>query len=162
MAVEKENNLYEDGAKRTKTKRANHSCLRLSDWLWIMERTILKPITKHRTRCISAAVLEPRTATGSELFSFSTFLYTSTFILLRIFSLVETTGSNSGRDHCPGMLNHHFRFPSVVQSVQNSKTLVIEWDYHLTAKIASAQVVETSVTNNSPSRDSNHPDDLFQ
>ena len=26
----------------------------------------------------------------------------------------------------------------------------------------SAQVVETSVTNNSPSQDSNHPDDLFQ
>ena len=28
--------------------------------------------------------------------------------------------------------------------------------------MASAQVVETSVTNNSPSRDSYHPDDLFQ
>ena len=34
-------------------------------------------------------------------------------------------------------------------------------DYHLTVKMASAQVVETSVTNNSPSQDSNHPDDLF-
>ena len=31
-----------------------------------------------------------------------------------------------------------------------------------TLKIASAQVVETSVNNNSPSQDSNHPDDLFQ
>ena len=31
-----------------------------------------------------------------------------------------------------------------------------------TLKMASAQVVETSVTNNSPSQDSNHPDDLFQ
>ena len=30
------------------------------------------------------------------------------------------------------------------------------------SKMASAQVVETSVTNNSPSRDSNHPYDLFQ
>ena len=30
------------------------------------------------------------------------------------------------------------------------------------AKMASAQVVETSVTNNSPSQDSNHPDHLFQ
>ena len=29
-------------------------------------------------------------------------------------------------------------------------------------KMASAQVVETSVTNNSPSQDFNHPDDLFQ
>ena len=28
--------------------------------------------------------------------------------------------------------------------------------------MASAQVVETSVTNDSPSQDSNHPDDLFQ
>ena len=27
---------------------------------------------------------------------------------------------------------------------------------------ASAQVVKTSVANNSPSQDSNHPDDLFQ
>ena len=34
--------------------------------------------------------------------------------------------------------------------------------YHLTLKMASAQVVETSVTNNSPSQDSSHPDDLFQ
>ena len=33
-----------------------------------------------------------------------------------------------------------------------------EW----TLKMASAQVVETSVTNNSPSQNSNHPDDLFQ
>ena len=33
---------------------------------------------------------------------------------------------------------------------------------HSTLKMASAQVVETSVTNNSPSQDSNHPDDLFQ
>ena len=32
----------------------------------------------------------------------------------------------------------------------------------LTLKMASAQVVETSVTNNSPSQDSNHLDDLFQ
>ena len=32
----------------------------------------------------------------------------------------------------------------------------------LTLKLASAQVVETSVTNNSPYQDSNHPDDLFQ
>ena len=31
-----------------------------------------------------------------------------------------------------------------------------------TLKMTSAQVVETSVANNSPSQDSNHPDDLFQ
>ena len=35
-------------------------------------------------------------------------------------------------------------------------------DYHLTLKMASAQVVEKSVTNNRPSLDSHHPDDLFQ
>ena len=33
---------------------------------------------------------------------------------------------------------------------------------NLTLKMASAQVVETSVTNNSPSQDPYHPDDLFQ
>ena len=49
------------------------------------------------------------------MFSYSTFLYTGTFILLRIFSLLETIGSNSGRDHCPGMPNHQFRFLSVVK-----------------------------------------------
>ena len=32
----------------------------------------------------------------------------------------------------------------------------------LTLKIAFAQVVETSVTSNSPSQDFNHPDGLFQ
>ena len=32
----------------------------------------------------------------------------------------------------------------------------------LTLKMASAQVVETSVTNNSLLQDSSHPDDLFQ
>ena len=34
--------------------------------------------------------------------------------------------------------------------------------YVLYSRWASAQVVETSVTNKSPSQDSNHPDDLFQ
>ena len=33
---------------------------------------------------------------------------------------------------------------------------------YLTLKMASTQVFETSVTNNSPSQDSNHPGDLFQ
>ena len=32
----------------------------------------------------------------------------------------------------------------------------------MTLNMASAQVVETSVATNSPSQDSNHPDDLFQ
>ena len=34
-------------------------------------------------------------------------------------------------------------------------------DNHLTLKMASAQIVETSVANNSLSQDSNHADDLF-
>ena len=33
---------------------------------------------------------------------------------------------------------------------------------HLTLKMGSALVLKTSVTSNSPSQDSNHPDDLFQ
>ena len=35
-------------------------------------------------------------------------------------------------------------------------------NYHLTLKIASAQVFETSVANKSPSQDSSYPDDLNQ
>jgi len=35
-------------------------------------------------------------------------------------------------------------------------------NHHLTPKTAPAQVVETSASNNSPSQDSNHPDDHFQ
>ena len=49
------------------------------------------------------------------------------------------------------------------------RSSVGDWDFclrligHLTLKMASAQVVETSVTLNSNSLlDSNHPDDLFQ
>ena len=38
----------------------------------------------------------------------------------------------------------------------------VKWSRNLTLKMASEQVVEMSVTNNSPSQDSNHPDDLFQ
>ena len=41
-------------------------------------------------------------------------------------------------------------------------TTCAEAIFRVTLKMASAQVVETSVTNNSPSQDSNHPDDLFQ
>ena len=51
------------------------------------------------------------------------------------------------------------------------RSTIVEWRFHklcrshlqshLTLKMASEQVVETSVTNNSP-KDSNHPDDHFQ
>ena len=37
-----------------------------------------------------------------------------------------------------------------------------DYNYHLTRKTASAQVVEKSVTNNRPSQNSTHLDDLFQ
>ena len=49
-------------------------------------------------------------------------------------------------------------------SIDQSRVFEFSTDYHyyLTLKMASAQVVETSVTNSSPSQDSNHPDDLFQ
>ena len=54
------------------------------------------------------------------------------------------------------------------------RTLVCDWRFdnlcgshfqshlHFTLKMASAQIVETSVTNNNPSQDSNHQGDLFQ
>ena len=43
------------------------------------------------------------------------------------------------------------------------RTVVSDWRFNKKIlKMASAQVVETSVTNNSRSQDSNHPDDLFQ
>ena len=45
---------------------------------------------------------------------------------------------------------------------ESSDSLTSGSNYHLTLKMASAQVVEMSVTNDSPSQDSNHPDDLFQ
>ena len=50
-------------------------------------------------------------------------------------------------------------------SLQNVQNITYHFDSHIfffTLKIASAQVVETSLTNNSPPQDSNHPDDLFQ
>ena len=61
-----------------------------------------------------------------------------------------------GKDHLEiGVLRRtvvsDWRFDKVVVLVEN-----------LTLKMASAQVVETPVTNNSPSQNSNHPDDLFQ
>ncbi|KAK2574026.1 hypothetical protein P5673_000144 [Acropora cervicornis] len=56
-----------------------------------------------------------------------------------------------------------------VQLNQTSSSLTIktgrtgsQFNYHLTLKMASAQVVESSVTNNSPCQDSNDSDDLSQ
>ena len=51
--------------------------------------------------------------------------------------------------------------PSIDQSNHSSRFLnfqLTKTTYHLT----STQVVETSLTKNSPSQDSNHPDDLLQ
>ena len=43
------------------------------------------------------------------------------------------------------------------------RTVVSDWRFDKKIlRMASAQVVETSVTNNSPSQDSNHPEDIFQ
>ena len=51
-----------------------------------------------------------RTATGSELFSILPCNDNTTFIFLRIFSLLETI---SLKTSCRDMRNVHFRFPSV-------------------------------------------------
>ena len=45
---------------------------------------------------------------------------------------------------------------------QPIKSLTKVSDFQLTLKMASAQVVETSVANNSPSQDFNHPDNHFK
>ena len=59
--------------------------------------------------------------------------------------LPTATLSTDQSNRSPGFLNFQLTLPLA-----------------LTLKMASAQVVETSVTKNSPSQDSNHSDDLFQ
>ena len=49
--------------------------------------------------------------------------------------------------------------PMATLSINQS---IFEFTTDLTLKMASAQVVEMSVSNNSPSQDSNHPDDHSQ
>ena len=62
--------------------------------------------------------------------------------------------------------HHMFTTGYSVYRPIKSLTRVFEFstdqDYQLTLKMASTWVVETSVTNDGPSKDSNHPDDLFQ
>ena len=50
----------------------------------------------------------------------------------------------------------------LIKYIFNINTKLNTHSQVLTLKMASAQVVKTSVANNSPSQDSNHPDDLFQ
>ena len=47
-------------------------------------------------------------------------------------------------------------------SVVPSVLFLTDVNYNLTLKMASAQVVVTSIDNNSPSQEYNLPDDLFQ
>ena len=51
---------------------------------------------------------------------------------------------------------------SIDQSNRSSEFLNFQLTLPLDSEDGSAQVVETSVTNNSPSQGSYHPDDLFQ
>ena len=65
----------------------------------------------------------------------------------------------------PSSANWHLEQSIVLESTNFQFTLIEnhhlgDWS-HLTLKIASTHIVEASVTNNSPSRDSNHPDDHF-
>ena len=58
---------------------------------------------------------------------------------------------------------HKLKFPDM--RMISKITSIIDYfvqSSDLTLTMASAQVVETSIANNSTSRDSNHPDDLFQ
>ena len=79
------------------------------------------------------------------------------------------SSSPNGLIGCGGERNNCFsKIQLVVQKNIETKHTLIEKDHlcgshlQMTLKMASAQVVETSVTNNSPSQDSYHPDDLFQ
>ena len=49
--------------------------------------------------------------------------------------------------------------PIVIQGFLGFLNFQLTKSDHLTLKMASTQVLETSVANNSPSQDSNHPDD---
>ena len=61
-------------------------------------------------------VFEPRTDTGSVLFSYFACLHTATFIFLSLFALVEIISLKVWeRPKCPGLRNVHFRLPSVAQ-----------------------------------------------
>ena len=59
--------------------------------------------------------LKSRTATGSELFSFLTYLGTTAFILLSIFYLVQTISSTVLKELLSGYGSLHVRFLSVAQ-----------------------------------------------
>ena len=61
------------------------------------------------------AVFEPRTDTGSVLFSYFTCLHTTPYIFLSLFALVETITWKSRRNQCLRLQNVHFRLPSVVK-----------------------------------------------
>ena len=63
-----------------------------------------------------------------------------------------TCFSNSIMDDTVSKCEFLFSVDEIIEKVSQSGSL----------KMASAQVVETSATNDSPSQDSNHPDDLFQ
>ena len=71
-----------------------------------------------------------------------------------------TSGEETIRAHniwfCPLLFLENFK-----EYLQYSKVETRNLSFN-SEKMASAQVVETSVTNNSPCQDSNHPDDLFQ
>ena len=59
---------------------------------------------------------------------------------------------------------NHLRIPGTMNVFDQSEGMVTHQNAHqfyfLDIVATRAQVVETSVTNNSPSQDSNHPDDL--
>ena len=58
--------------------------------------------------------------------------------------------------------NNSYTTTATIPYVRGTSETIACTSYHLTLKMASTQVVETWVTNNSRSQDSNHPDDLFQ
>ena len=87
----------------------SNSALRPNWWNWnvLTSRCILAIVS------LSRDVSERRTATGSELFYYLTCLHTITFILVSIFSVVETIRLKIGRR--PLSCDVHFRFLSLTR-----------------------------------------------
>ena len=100
----------------------------------------------------------------------SCFLLFRTFLTLKMASaqVVETSVYNNSPSQDSSHPGHHFQARYYLYLVLR-RTVVTDWRFdnlcgsHLqTLKMASAQVVETSVYNNSPSQESNYPGDHFQ
>ena len=103
--------------------------------LFLIGKNTGRSLCGHRCFLLIRSLSKPRMTTRSEQFSYLSCLHTTIFILLSIFSLVETISLKiwPGRHQCPGMQSVHFQFPSVTQklrllklSYNKTRTFIIE------------------------------------